>query len=497
MSKYTNPIILCDYSDPDVIRVGDTFFLVASSFNFVPGLPVLASKNLVDWQLISYGARKIPLPGFEGVQNAHGIWAPSIRVHNDTFYIFFGTPDEGLFEVHTKNPYGEWSDWNCIWSGKGFEDPCPLWDDDGKVYLVHGYVKSRIGFNSKLGLLELDPVSLKAISEDKIIFDGTKTQPTIEGPKFYKRNGYYYIFAPAGGVTKGWQTVLRSKRIDGDYEEKIVLAQGKTKINGPHQGGWVQTQTGEDWFIHFQDRGIFGRICHLQPMKWENDWPVMGKNGEPVTKWKMPDCGNGVVSTGSTTAVKNSTTVFASATPSAGDTPATTPTEPSEFQFSGNAGVDVSNGVAVEKNAFGDGTLWMNPCVCTKKLDSKKAEYEREVKLTDSFKNSGIIFLGNEYCALKIQKKSDGNYLVYLESEGSENGDAVRTEKILFEEKIEKDVEAVTLKLNFKADSDFSGTIKCSAYFKIGGKCKKAFASKKFKTTNAHWVGGRYGFFEV
>jgi beta-xylosidase len=129
------------------------------------------------------------------------------------------------------------------------------------------------------------------------IFDGSVTQPTIEGPKLYKRNGYYYIFAPAGGVKSGWQTVLRSKNIWGPYEEKIVLAQGNTSVNGPHQGAWVDTPTGEDWFIHFQDVGNAGRIIHLQPMHWENDWPVIGVNqneegcGEPVLHYRKPDVG--------------------------------------------------------------------------------------------------------------------------------------------------------------------------------------------------------------
>ena len=103
-----------------------------------------------------------------------------------------------------------------------------------------------------------------------------KTDPTIEGPKFYKRNNYYYIFAPAGGVSTGWQLVLRSKNIYGPYERKVVMEQGSSHVNGPHQGAWVTTQTGEDWFIHFQDKDAYGRVVHLQPMKWINDWPVIG-----------------------------------------------------------------------------------------------------------------------------------------------------------------------------------------------------------------------------
>lgn len=130
----------------------------------------------------------------------------------------------------------------------------------------------------------------------KFVYDGHATQPTIEGPKLYKRNGYYYIFAPAGGVATGWQTVLRSRNIYGPYEEKIVLHQGTSPVNGPHQGAWVDTPGGEDWFLHFQDVGNAGRIIHLQPMRWVEDWPVIGENdmngcGEPVLCHKKPDVG--------------------------------------------------------------------------------------------------------------------------------------------------------------------------------------------------------------
>jgi beta-xylosidase len=126
---------------------------------------------------------------------------------------------------------------------------------------------------------------------------GHGIDPTVEGPKLYKRNGYYYIFAPAGGVNEGWQIVLRSKNIYGPYERKVVLAQGKTNINGPHQGAWVKTKSGQSWFIHFQDKGAYGRVVLLEPMKWVKNWPLIGVNqdsenvGEPVSIYKKPAVG--------------------------------------------------------------------------------------------------------------------------------------------------------------------------------------------------------------
>ena len=295
---YTNPILFTDYSDPDVCRVGDDYFMVASSFCNAPGLPVLHSNDLVNWKMISYAIEKIPGEQFDKPLHGHGVWAPAIRYHEGEFIIFFPMPDEGIYVVKTKDPWGKWDEPTCLFSGKGWIDPCPFWDDDGKAYMVSAFAKSRIGFKSILNLCEITPDCLHMVDEGKHIFDGNiENQETIEGPKMYKRNGYYYIFAPSGGVKQGWQTVLRSKNIWGPYEHRIVLMQKDTVVNGPHQGAWVNTQTGEDWFIHFQDVYAAGRIIHLQPMKWVNDWPVIGEfeegeeSGKPVMTWKKPNVG--------------------------------------------------------------------------------------------------------------------------------------------------------------------------------------------------------------
>lgn len=292
---YVNPILHADYSDPDVIRVDDDFFMVASSFNCTPGLPILHSKDLVNWQLVNYAINNIQLPGYDLPAHGCGIWAPSIRYHNNRFWICVGLPDEGIFMTTAEDPFGKWTSLYCIKPGKGFIDPCPFWDDDGKAYLVHAFAASRSGIKSKLLLQEMAADGSTVLGEGSIIFDGTIRHPTLEGPKMYKRNGYYYIMAPAGGVTWGWQTVLRSKNVYGPYEDKIVLHQGNTDINGPHQGGWVELKSGESWFIHFQDCNAYGRMVHLQPVKWVDDWPQMGINqdedgvGEPVIRFKKPN----------------------------------------------------------------------------------------------------------------------------------------------------------------------------------------------------------------
>lgn len=295
---YKNPILYADYSDPDAIRVGDDYYMTASSFNCIPGLPILHSKDLVNWKLIGYAlSKQKPLEVYNKVQHGNGVWAPCIRFHKNEFYIYYPDPDFGIYVVKAKKAQGPWSEPVMVKEGKGLIDPTPLWDEDGKAYLGYAFAGSRAGIKSALAVCTMNPDGLSANNDDVMIIDGHKDEPTIEGPKFYKRNGYYYIFAPAGGVATGWQTVMRSKNVFGPYEKRKVMDQGKSVVNGPHQGAWVQTQTGEDWFIHFQDQFAYGRVVHLQPMKWQNDWPVIGNDedkdgvGEPVMMYKKPNVG--------------------------------------------------------------------------------------------------------------------------------------------------------------------------------------------------------------
>ena len=302
--KYKNPVINADYSDPDVCRVGNDFYMTSSSFACFPGLQILHSTDLVNWKIIGAALTDdYPvLPEFRGtnldwrkrIQHGNYVWAPSIRHHDGWFYIYWGDPDQGLFMTKTQNPADTWSKPVCVKPGKGMIDCCPLWDEDGKAYLSHGCAGSRAGVKSVLFVAPMSADGTTVTGPSRIVYDGHEDQPTIEGTKFYKRNGYYYIMSPAGGVKYGWQVILRSRNPFGPYEEYVGLAQGKSKINGPHQGAWIDTPSGEDWFLHFQDKHAYGRVVHLQPAKWVNDWLVIGDDrdgdgcGDPVTQWKKP-----------------------------------------------------------------------------------------------------------------------------------------------------------------------------------------------------------------
>lgn len=283
---YINPVLSADYSDPDVIRVEDDYYMVCSEFHFM-GMPVLHSKDLVNWTIIGqiYNEFKFS-PEFDTNERyAGGSWAPSIRYHDNKFWVYFCTPHEGLFMTTAEKPEGPWEPLTQVVNIPKWEDPCPFWDDDGQ-----GYLARSIWGAGPIIIHKLSPDGKKLMDDGFTVYTG----PVAEGPKLHKRNGYYYISLPEGGVGEGWQTVLRSENIYGPYERKVVLETGSTRINGPHQGALVDTPDGEWWFLHFQLLPPLGRVVHLQPACWKEDWPVIGVDidcngiGEPVHTWENP-----------------------------------------------------------------------------------------------------------------------------------------------------------------------------------------------------------------
>ncbi|HEX8566530.1 MAG TPA: glycoside hydrolase 43 family protein [Pyrinomonadaceae bacterium] len=482
---YKNPILHADYSDPDAVRVGDDFYMTASSFNAAPGLPILHSKDLVNWRLVNYVfAEQPPDDVFNKTQHGGGVWAPSIRYRNGEFYIYYPDPDKGIYVTKTKNPAGEWSEPLLIKEAKGWIDPCPLWDDDGNAYLVSAFAGSRAGIKSVLVVSRMNADGTKLLGDPVMVFDGHEKHPTIEGPKFYKRNGYYYIFAPAGGVSTGWQLILRSKNIFGPYEEKISLAQGKTAINGPHQGAWVTTQTGEDWFLHFQDKGAYGRIVHLQPMKWVNDFPVMGVDadgdgtGEPVLKYKKPNVGKNY--------------------------PIATPPESDEFnapelglqwQWHANPqptwsflypqkGVLQMFSVQQPENYK---NLWDLPNLLLQKFPAEKFTATTKVTLTPRFEGEkfGLIVMGLDYAHLSVINKQGKLFVTQAAAKDADKGTKeVETAAIELKEK--------TFYLRVKVENDAM----CRFSYSADGKTFTEIGNV-FKAREGKWIGAKMGLFFI
>lgn len=304
--RYRNPVLAGDYSDPDAVRVGDDYYLTSSSFTNVPGLPILHSRDLVNWRIIGHALPRLHPEAHHSVpRRGGGVWAPAIRHHKGRFLIYYPDPDFGIFVVSADDPKGPWSKPVLVENERGVIDPAPFWDEDGTGWLAYAYARSRAGKANRIMLRRLNADGTRTVGEAKMIIDGdamprvrTSRGPmpwlTTEGPKLYKRDGWYYVFAPSGSVEGGWQGVFRSRRIDGPYEGRDVLDEGGTGINGPHQGALVDTPSGESWFLHFQDTGSYGRRVHLQPITWRKDWPVIGIDpdgdgiGKPVLAHAKP-----------------------------------------------------------------------------------------------------------------------------------------------------------------------------------------------------------------
>jgi len=484
--KYKNPILYADYSDPDACRVGDDFYMTASSFNCIPGLPILHSKDLVNWTIIGYAIDKMPdYANFsEGVNHGGSVWAPSIRYHKGEYYIYYGDPDLGIFMTKTKDPRGEWEPVVLVKEGKGLIDSCPIFDDNGDVYLAHAYAGSRAGIKSVLAVTRLTPDGKKAVGDSKIIYDGHDIDPTIEGPKFYKRNGYYYIFAPAGGVATGWQLAMRSKDVFGPYERKVVMDQGKSSVNGPHQGAWVDTSTGEDWFIHFQDVGAFGRITHLQPMVWKNDWPVIGEDkdgdgcGDPVLTYKKPNVGK----------------TYPVATPAESDEFNTNklglqwewhanPQDWWHFTNQVNGCLSLYSVPTVENYK----SLWDVPNLLLQKTPAP--DFTATMKLT--FKpdarfigeRSGLVVMGLDYALLSFENTGNGFTLSQVECLKADKGG---TEKV----NASVPLKEATVYLRVKVSPDASCTFSYSTDDK-----KYTVLGNKLQAKEGKWIGAKIGTF--
>ena len=279
---YTNPVISADFPDPDVIRVGDTYYMVNTTMFIFPGVAVLKSKDLVNWEYCSNAVPRFDFSkcyDLDGCNRyGHGQWATSIKYHNRKFYLLFITLNEGGFMCTADKAEGPW---HITHLPKGFYDPGLFFNDDGKTYVAQGY--------NKISITEVND-SLVAIGPDSLVYTGD-IRKGLEGTHVYKINGYYYLYCTYGG-RDGMQVALRSKNIYGPYEQKLLIYDTTKGINyGIHQGALIQTQTGEWWTMLFVDSGPFGRFPSLQPVTWVDGWPMIGLNRKAVTTYKKPNVG--------------------------------------------------------------------------------------------------------------------------------------------------------------------------------------------------------------
>jgi beta-xylosidase len=481
---YRNPVLYADYSDPDAVRVGDDFFLVSSSFHCTPALPILHSTDLVNWTIVGHAAEGLPSPRYDVPQYGNGVWAPSLRFHDGRFWIYVGDPDLGILMTAAPDPRGPWTPLVLVQEARGWIDPCPLWDDDGRAYLVHAWARSRAGFNSILTVRSMSADGRRIEGERLDVLDGHAAHPTIEGPKFYKRNGYYYIFAPAGGVSRGWQTVLRARSVFGPYEDRIVLAQGHSDVNGPHQGAWVETPSGESWFLHFQDRGPYGRVVHLQPMAWKGDWPVVGEDtdgdgtGEPVERHRKPR-----VARASAVAVPQTSDDFAA--PSLG----------LQWQWNANSSPGWWSLTAVRgalrlysvPAPAADARLWAVPNLLMQKLPAPEftATALVDASRLREDERTGLVVMGLDYAYVGVVRKGAG---VRTVRETCLEADAETGEQIEIGPRVTGSRVHLRVRVVEGARCEFSVSFDGTRFETVGG---------SFETRAHRWVGVRVGLFAL
>ena len=480
---YTNPVLYADYSDPDVCAVGEDYYLTASSFNCIPGLPILRSKDLVNWTIIGHALQELePHEVFDKPAHGKGVWAPSIRYHNEEFYIYWGDPDYGIFMVKTKDPAGEWEKPVCVIPGKGMIDPCPLWDEDGRCYLVNGWANSRAGFNSVLTVRELSKDGTKAIGQPRIVFDGGQENHTTEGPKLYKRDGYYWIMCPAGGVAMGWQLAMRSKSLYGPYEWKKVMWQGKTDINGPHQGAWIHTSQDEDWFLHFNDKSAYGRVVYLQPVDWSSGWPIMGKNGEPVTTYLKPLTSHHSPLTSQESDEFNDGVIG------------------KQWQWHANYhqfyGMPTANGTLRLYTYDLEGTLWDAPNLLLQKPTAPLFTATAKVRFAakEDGQYGGFVMMGRSYSALVVQRQGDSFLLQRHTCIGADEGQAETQQTIATLKATERDTipYAPAIYINMYLRMTVKDGI-CNYSYSLDGKRFKD-AGDPFTMREGKWIGAKFGF---
>ncbi len=373
-------------------------------------------------------------------------------------------------------------------AGKGMIDTCPLWDDDGRCYLVNGWANSRNRFASVITVRELNAEGTKAISNPVIVFDGNGTEyRTAEGPKFYKRDGWYWVMFPAGGVPTGFQVAMRAKSPYGPYEYKKVLDQGTTAINGPHQGGWVHISQGEDWFMHFQDKGAYGRVVHLQPVTWKDNWPVMGRVpktgycGEPYTTYRKPKSASKQV---------------------------VNPVESDDFnmpalglQWQWQANYEQAFGMPTSLGYFrlytwkSDRTLWHTPNLLLQKTPADNFTATTKLKLISKDQNQygGIIVMGLDYSALVVKRVGEKFELQQITCHNADKGTA-ETVKTL-----------ATLNRTGQDENDYQFAIHQEIYMRMtvtAGKVRFAFSTdgksfkpvgESFSMREGKWIGAKIG----
>ena len=457
----SQPLVFADYSDPDVcVDDNGDYWMTSSSFQCTPGLPILQSRDMVNWTHVNYAVENLlPVERYADVQHGCGVWAPSIRFHKGIYYIYWGDPDYGIYMVKTTDPKGKWDAPLLVVPGKGLIDPCPLWDDDGKVYLINGWANSRCGFNSVLTMRELSADGTVAVGRPVLVYDGqVEGNHTVEGPKLYKKDGHYYILAPAGGVAQGWQLAIRSKNIYGPYESKVVY-----NSDGVHQGGMAG-----DKFICFRETGAYGRVLHLLDVEWKNGWPMMKARGRKAER----------------------------------------PSEQPHSGYQWHANYNDTFGFPLadgRQRIYGHHiaddyrSLWEVPNLWLKKFEGETFCDTLRLVITAKAEGeqSGFVIMGRDYCGLSAELRNGLFALKRIMCKDADKGEAEGAEAI---------GELETRKYGAGAKANYETTLFVAIRCDKGAVCTLSYSSdgkiyktvpQTFQAREGKWIGAKYGAFSI
>ena len=273
---FFNPIIPADYSDIDCIRVGDDYYAISSTFQFSPGMTLLHSKDLVNWEIVTNIVEDLTSIGPElnwtnMNRYGRGIWAGTLRHHDGRFYLFFGTPDEGFFTTSSPTPEGPWEPLTSLLPEAGWDDCTAMWDDDGRAYFIG--TNFADGYKTYLFEMASDAKSID-FSSRLLVNEGNRR----EASKILKKDSsYYLIFSEYKGHGR-YVMAKRASSITGPYDEERQLMYPCVEDYEPNQGGIVEGKDGKWYFLTHHGKGDWsGRIVSLLPVEWKDGWPLMGK----------------------------------------------------------------------------------------------------------------------------------------------------------------------------------------------------------------------------
>jgi len=281
---YVNPVMPGDFSDLDAIRVGSDYYAFSSTMQYSPGVVILHSKDLVNWTILGHVVRDLtdldPELDWDRMgRQGRGVWAGALRFHDGKFWVYFGTPDQGIFVSTAEDPAGVWSRPKLVLNAAGWDDPCPFWDDDGQGYLVatHFAPEGSPGtkYNIHLFKLNAEGDGLSA-GFDRIIHQSRGS----EANKLYKINGYYYHYYSEVRDEGRVPMMERSRSVVGPWEIHQLMHIHPAVDKEPNQGGLVELPSGQWYFVTHQGRGDWeGRAGVLLPVYWIDGWPILGDVG--------------------------------------------------------------------------------------------------------------------------------------------------------------------------------------------------------------------------